>query len=123
MTQGWEFTGIDPKLVRLDFVLVLIERPGRGARCVGAVGVEHPAVARAHEELGLGEPTHRATEVRAVDSEDPKFVAGKASYPAGYLCGLTVPLPPKRAYVFRQAGLVLRIVSQRADRYPVKPGI
>src|SRR5713101_7385288 len=42
---------------------------GRRAARDAAVGVVHAAVARTEEELGVGEPPHRAAEVSAVDRE------------------------------------------------------
>ena len=87
-----------------------------------AVGVEYAAVAWAHEQFGLGEPSHRASEMRAVDREDLELLAGHASHPAWDFGGLAVPGFLERVYILGQARLIFRIVSQRAERYPVEPG-
>ena len=40
-------------------------------------------MARTHEELRLGEPSNRTTQVRAVDREDLELVSLQAPDPAG----------------------------------------
>ena len=59
-TQSW------PSSILYSYSNRPARRRAGGAR---AVGVVDAAVARAHEEAGLGEPAHRAAEVRAVDGE------------------------------------------------------
>ena len=87
-----------------------------------AVGVERAAVAWAHEQFRLGEPSHRASQVRAVDGEHLELVTGDVSYPAGDFSGLAVPRFLEWVYILGEARLIFWIVSQRPERYPVKPG-
>ena len=124
--DGWpsvgKLAGVNPKLAGLDFVFVLIQRTRRRSRSVPAVGVECAAVAWAHEQFGFGEPSHRASQMRAVDGEDLELVAGDVSHPAGDFGGLAVPGFLERVYILGQARLIFWIVSQRSERYPVEPG-
>ena len=80
-----------------------------------AVGVKNAAVAWAHEQTGLGEPSHRAAQMRAVDREDLELVARHSAHPAGDLCGLTIPGFLEWVYIFGETSLIFRIVSQRSE--------
>src|SRR5690349_13638399 len=64
-----ERVGQDLDLTVGDARVVLEERVRRRPAGDPAVGVVDAAVARAEEELGVGQPVDRAAEVSAIDSE------------------------------------------------------
>src|SRR5262245_36077813 len=55
-------------------VFDVVEATRRRAGGVLAVGIVDAAVARAHEQAGLGKPLYRTAQVSAVDSEDPELL-------------------------------------------------
>src|SRR5207237_8506371 len=91
-----------PELPRPDPVLVLEEAPGRRAGGARAVLVVRAAVAGAHEEPRLREPSHGAAEVRAVDREHLKVVAADPTHPARDLRRWPIPGHAERVLVRRQ---------------------
>src|SRR5262249_56477976 len=90
--QGRELAAAHPELLLADPVLVLEQAARRRAGGAGAILVVRPAVTRAHEQARLGEPPHRAAEVRAVDREDLELLALDAAHPARDLRRRPVPL-------------------------------
>src|SRR5215472_4736008 len=60
--------------------------------------------------------------MRTVDREDLRLFARDAAHPAGDFGSIAVPSLLERIYVLGQPRLIFRIVSQRAERYPVEPG-
>src|SRR5262249_35875339 len=121
LRQRRELSTEHQQLAVLDLVLVLIERPRRRSGGVGAVGVEHAAVTRAHEDTGALEPAHRTSEVRAVDREDLELVARDAPHPARDVRSVAIPGAGERIAVGGQPGLVLREVRQGSERDPSLP--
>src|SRR5215467_15115243 len=63
------------------------------------------AVAGTHEELGLREPAHGATQMCAVDGEDLEALRVDTAHPARDLGRVTVPLHAERVLVLGEAGL------------------
>ena len=85
------------------------------------VGVKYATVAWAHEELGFREPSHRASEMRAIDGENLERISREPAHPAWDSRGFAIPGLSVGIYIFTQSGLVFRIVSHIAERYPVEP--
>ena len=61
--------GKDLQLAVDDSMLVGVETSWRRAGGVSAIGVVDATVARTHEQLGFGEPSHRTAQVRTIDCE------------------------------------------------------
>ena len=87
-----------------------------------AVGIKCAPVAWAHEQLGFREPSDRASEMGAIDREDLERITGHTAHPARDSRGFTIPGFPVGVHILAQPRLVLGIVSQLAERYPVEPG-
>src|SRR5262245_4525958 len=119
--QRRQLPALHPQLAALDLELIAVERTRGRPRGMAAVGVEHAAVARAHEQLRRGEPANGADEVGAVDGEQLELVARQPAYPARDVGGLPVPRPRERVAVRGEPGLVLGEVRQRSERDPFLP--
>ena len=89
--------------------MLVLEQASRG-RSGGArsIRIISAAVAGAQEKFRLREPADRATEMRAVDGEDLKLLAGYAAHPAGHLAGLPIPGRRDRIAIVDQACLAFR---------------
>src|SRR6185436_1504407 len=71
------------ELVAIGPVRILDEPALGGTGRARAVLVIDATVARAHEEVRLGKPAHRAAEVHAVDGEHLEVLAVDVANPAG----------------------------------------
>src|SRR5262245_247169 len=103
--EGRELTPAHPELAVPDLGVVLEEAARRRSRGPGAVLVVDAAVARAHEQLRLGEPPDRAAQVGAVDREDLESAPGDVPDPARGLRRRPVPGPVVRVLVDGEPGL------------------
>src|SRR5262249_2504656 len=116
--QRWKLTAAHPELPVTDLVLVLEEPARRRAGGPRAIFIVDAAVAGAHEEPGLREPAHGASEMRAVHGEDLEAICLEAPDPAGDLRRVPVPLDPERILVYREARLALGKFRGRAELDP-----
>src|SRR5499433_3230771 len=103
--EGGKLAATDPELALADLVLVLEEPARRRSRGARAVLVVDAAVTGTHEELGLREPPHGATQMCAIDGEDLEALRVDAPHPARDLGGVAVPLDAERVLVLGEPGL------------------
>jgi hypothetical protein len=83
------------------------------------VGIVDPAVARTHEEVRLREPSHRTTEMRTINREDLEGRSVQVPYPARNIGCLAIPWIDVWIPIYRQPGLALWKLLQRAHRKPI----
>src|SRR5216684_994598 len=75
-------------------------------------------MARTHEEVRLGEPTNRASKVRAVDGEDLELLIVHIPNPARDVAGFAVPRIDHGILVCREPSLPSGKLLQPAKRKP-----
>src|SRR5689334_12386752 len=102
-------------MTRVDRVAVFEETALRRSRRPRSVRVVRAAVTRTHEQPRLREPANRAAQVRAVDGEDLKGVAGDVAYPARDGGGLAVPRIHDRVSIGRETRLAEGELLDRAE--------
>src|SRR5215475_12799453 len=73
---------------------------------------------RAHEQVRLLKPAHRAAEVCAVDGEDLKLLTLNSPHPARDVCRRPVPGPRVRIAIGRKPRLTHWKAVQYAERDP-----
>src|SRR5262249_41107103 len=100
------------------FEQTTLRRP-RGAR---AIAIVRAAVAWTHEQTRLWEPADGAAEMRAVDCENLKLLAGDTPHPAGGVHGLAVGWHHVGILKCSQPGFTLRKFTDFADRHPGEVG-
>src|SRR5262249_3835070 len=85
-----ELAGLDQQTAVLNLVVVLKESARRRTRSPRSVLVVHAAVAGAHEEPRLLEPTHGTPQVGAIDREHLELLALDAPDPAWNVIGIAI---------------------------------
>ena len=82
------------------------------------IRIVNAAVARTHEQVGLREPAHRTSEVRAIDRKDLEILAVQVSHPAGNIRGLAIPGIGTGIPIGGEPGLACGKLFQSAEREP-----
>src|SRR5271166_980147 len=115
---GRQLSGFDQQLPAFHLVGILEQAARRRAGGARAILVVHAAMARTHEQSGLREPAHRASQVGAVDSENLKLLALNAADPTRNAVGLSVGNTRNGIFKLGQPGLAFRELIELTQRDP-----
>src|SRR5690348_13508752 len=85
---------------------------------MGTVRIIDATVARAHEETGLREPAHRASEVSTIDGKDLESLPIQVSNPARNIGRPAIPGHDVGIPINSEPGLAHRKLFQAAKREP-----
>jgi hypothetical protein len=85
---------------------------------VRAIGIVNAAVARTHEEVGLREPSHRTSQVCAIDGKNLEGLPVQISNPARNICRLSIPRIGDGIPKCSEPGLAYGKLFQSAKREP-----
>ena len=110
--------GTNHQIAAFDAVQVLEESTLWRSRCARTIGIIRAAVTGAEEELGLLEPAHRATQMRAIDGKYLKVSIVGVTNPCDRLRGIAIAGAGDGIHELGQPRLANRKGTDRAERNP-----